>query len=259
MKNESAFAKKFTSLFKRIKKGKHTEIPVQPDPISQLIMGFLQWNTTNRFANAAYNRLTNVVVDHNDLRVSHLHEVINVIGVKYAQVEERVQRLLTALQEIYIREHAVTLDHLSKKSKKDVRAYLESIPTMPPYVASQVILLSFSGHAIPVDDVLAYRLREENVVAPDATVEQISSFLERQIRAADAVDAHAILRAWTESGPHRRVVATKPTRSVVKRAKTTTTKKKTSKTTTKTVKSSVKKKSKTTKKKTPKRAALAKR
>ena len=100
--------------------------------------------------------------------------------------------------------------NLAKKSKKDIRTYLDTIPSMPPYVAAQVTLLSFTGHAVPVDDVLADRLRAEGVVDPEATVDQIASFLERQIRAADGVKAHGSLRAWTDSSPRKQSNTAKP-------------------------------------------------
>ena len=246
MKNESAFAKKFTTLYRRIKKGHYVDMPVESDPIGQLVMAFLQWNATTKAAATAYKRIAAITVDHNDLRVSHLHEIVDMLGLKYANVEDRVQRLIAALQEIYVREHAVSLDSLAKKSKKDVRAYLESIPGMASYVAAQVTLLSFAGHAIPVDDVLADRLRREGAVDPEATVGQISSFLERQIRAADALTAHAVLRAWSDSSARRQSSsATKPVKKKTTKTKTTT-----KKSTKATAKRTTKKTKKTTKKKT---------
>ena len=45
---------------------------------------------------------------NNDLRVSHPQEVVGLLGPRYPRVEERAARLHEALQEIFIREHAVS-------------------------------------------------------------------------------------------------------------------------------------------------------
>lgn len=200
MKNESSYAKKFTPLFRRMKKSLAVELSSQPlDPISQLILGFLQWDATSQAAATAFQKLMDRMVDHNDLRVSHPQEIQAIIGLRYPKAEERTRRLLMALQEIYVRQRAVSLDILAPMTKKQVRAYLDGLPAMPPYVAAQLTLLSFGGHAVPVDDALLQLLLREGVIEPDATVEEVEAFLDRRIRAGDAVEAHAILRAWVDS------------------------------------------------------------
>ena len=72
---------------------------------------------------------------------------------------------------------------------------------MVPYVSAQVLLLAFGGHAVPVDESLAALLRDEQVVPPDATVEAIQSFLERQIKASKSLESHALLQAWSDAQP----------------------------------------------------------
>ena len=203
MKNTSTYARRFASLYRRIRT-KHAAEPDGPaSSIIQLVISFLEWNASRKAAETACQRLMSRMVDINDLRVSHPHEVVALLGPRYLQVEERTQRLLEALQEIFQREQTVTLDMLATRSKKEVRAYLDSLPGVPPYVAAQVTLVCFEGHAVPVDDRLAELLRAGEIVDPQATVEQIESFLERQIRAEKAPEAHAALRAWVDAGTRR--------------------------------------------------------
>ena len=203
MKNTSTFARKFASLYRRVRTT-HAAEPAEPaSSIIQLVIAFLEWNASRRAAETACQRLMSKMVDINELRVSHPHEVTALLGPRYPQVEERTERMLEALQEIFKREQAVTLDMLATRSKKEVRAYLDSLPGVPPYVAAQVTLVCFEGHAVPVDDHLAELLRGGEVVEPEATVEQIESFLERQVRAEKAPEAHAVLRAWVDAGARR--------------------------------------------------------
>ncbi len=249
MNNEARFAKKLTTLLNRLKKSVGAEQPEPLDPINQIVLGFLQWESTTKAAKAAYDRLVSAMVDHNDLRVSHPQEIMTAIGVKYPLAKERAGHLLAALQGVYLREHAVTLERLARRPKKEVRAYLDSLPGMKPYVAAQVTLLCFDGHAVPADEALAELLRKEGVVDPEASVEQIGSFLERRIRASDAVKAHAALRVWVDARGGRRSSGSTGKKTATTK---TTTKKKTTKKTTAKTKTRPKTK-KTTKKKTTKK------
>lgn len=248
MKNDSSFTKKFGQLFRKLKKSTRAQPPEPLDPIGQLVLSFLQWDATSKAAQTAFDKLMRVMVDYNDLRVSHVQEIIAVIGDRYPNAQERADRLLDALQEIYMRERAMSLEMLAKKPKKEVRAYLDTLPGVPPYVSAQVTLLCFGGHTVPVDDVLAQKLRNEMAVDPEATIEQIQSYLERQIRASDGLQAHTVLRAWVDTGSRRTASVASKTK---KKTKKTT--KKTGKKTTASKKSVKKKTAKKTKKTTKKK------
>lgn len=209
MKNESSYVRKFTALFKKL--AAPAEPLPQRDPVTQLVLGFLQWEATHKQAEAAHKRLMQVMVDNNDLRVSHTHQIIELIGVNYPRVEERVARMKDALQEIYVREHGINPVSIAEKSKKDIRAYFDSLPGMTRYVAAQVMLLCYGAHNIPCDEKLASKFKAEGIIDADATAEQIEHFLERQIKAGDGVDAHARLQAWSdESSKKAAVPAKKP-------------------------------------------------
>lgn len=244
MKNESAYAKKFTATIREVKRSTKADPPPQLDPITQIVIGFLEWNATRKEALEAHDRLMEVLVDNNDLRVSLPTELIAMIGPKYPDAELRIHRLREVLHEIYLREHDVSLDSLQGKTKKQVRNYLESLPGITPYVSAQVELLNFDVHAIPIDERTALFLKEEGAVDEEATVAEIAGFAERQIKAGEGPDVHAALRAWADR--KRRVTTVtgkkKPTQTQTK--KKTTRKKTTKKKTTK---------KKTTKKKTTKK------
>lgn len=256
MKNESAYAKKFKPLLRKLIKHYEAEPPETIEPVTQLVKAFLQWNTAKRTAESAYRRLMTVIVDNNDLRVSHRDELISLIGATYPLVEERVARLRDALQEIYLREHCVEMRSCQGKSKKDVRAYLDGLPGITPYVAAQVMLLSFGAHAIPVDEKLVEFLAADGAIDPDATVEQTEAFIERCVKAGEGPDAHAALQAWADAGARRvrsagakKVAAKKSVTKKTVAKKTTATKKAAKKKTAKKKKKTIARRSTTRKKK----------
>lgn len=260
MKNATAHAKKLTTLINRLKKSR-TTAPPEGNPLTVYVNAFLRWNATTKLADAAHERLMEVFVDINELRVSHPREVVQLLGEDYPQAEERAARLHESLQEVFMREYAVSLDSLESKPKKEVRTYLSSLPGMVPYVSAMVTLVGFGGHAIPIDDHLADLLRAEGVVEEDATIDDIVSFAERHIRADDALDAHAALQAWSDDKLTRslaaRKTASKRSRSKApasedKPAKKSTTKKSTQK---KPATKKTTKKKTTTRKTTRKKAA----
>ncbi|MAE64269.1 MAG: hypothetical protein CMJ18_08330 [Phycisphaeraceae bacterium] len=196
---------------RRIRSNHSSEAQEPAEAVTQLVVAFLEWNASRRSARAAHRRLLDAMVDNNDLRVSSPDEIMEVLGPRYPLAQERSERMHEALHDIFMREQAVNLDHLARLTKKEVRDYLNTLPGITPYVAAQVTLMCFGGHAVPVDDQLADLLREQEVVDPDATLPEIESFLERQIKADSAVDSHAVLMAWVDAGSQR-VSASAPMR-----------------------------------------------
>jgi endonuclease III len=200
VKNSSTYARKLTTLLRKLKAQHPTLPPPEPEPVTQLVLAFLQWDATRKMAQAAYQRLSAALVDNNDLRVSHPNEVVKILGERYPKAAERAGRLLDALQEIFVRERSMTLAALTPMGKKEARAYLDSLPGMTPYVSALLMVACFDGHAVPVDDTLARLLLEAGLVHPEATHEQIVSFLEHHVKAGEALETHHLLQAWADAG-----------------------------------------------------------
>jgi endonuclease III len=218
VKNESAYTKKFAALLKKVKEAHQPAEPASTDPVSQLVVAYLQWNSSRKLAIAAHEKIMKQMVDNNDLRVSHPHEIVNLIGEDYPRAQERAARMLEALQEIFVREHVVSLDGVMSQGKKQARIYLESLPGIVSYVTARVMLLSAGAHVMPVDDLLRDKLAAEDAVDPEASVEEVATFIERQIKAGEAVATHLALEEWSTVGGVRRTaprpVASKPAPAV---------------------------------------------
>lgn len=175
--------------------------PGEADPLLELVNAFLLWECNRQKAELAMKRIASAVVDVNELRVCFPDEIVSILGARYPRVEERAMRLRASLNDIYIREHAVTLSKLRAASKRDAWKYLSTLDGMPQFVAARVLLMALGGHAAPVDERLLARLIAEGVAEPDATIEQAAGILERAIKAGDSVESHQLLLAWAEDGP----------------------------------------------------------
>jgi endonuclease III len=212
----SALARPFASLLKKLR-SKYDPEPYEPrDPITQLVLSYLQWEATRKQAEAALARIQTAVVDNNELRVSHVQEVIAMVGPGYPRCEERIARLHETMQEIYYREHAVSLDAVAGKNRKDLRTYVESLPGITPYVASHLLLTAFGVPVIPVDEKLASMLVAEHCAAEGEDTAHVAAHLERVVKADDALATHLLLQAWSDdrkggksSGSSRKPTAVK--------------------------------------------------
>jgi len=272
-KQDPATLKKFASLLKKSLAAFKGEDPPPRDPVAQLIVSFLQWNTTRHKAEDAFTALMAEMIDVNDLRVSHLHELVAVIGEDYPDAMLRIIRLRETLNEVYKREHDIQMHSVAGKGKKDQRTYLDTLSGITPYVAAQVTLLSFGGHAMPVDEKLCALLIAEGCLNAGTTPADAESHLTRQIKAGDALEAHLALQAWADkrkmpaaavaAPPPKKAPAAKPAAATAKKpvaAKKITKKTKTTKApkTAKTTKTTKTTKKKVVKKTTKKKAVRKK-
>ena len=113
MKNASEYAKRLKKLITHLRKT--VEVPKEHDllpPLEQLVISYMNWETTRKQGETAYNRLMKAVIDYNDLRVSSPEEIVEILGSKYARSSERAYRLRLTLQDIYVREHRMDLSSL---------------------------------------------------------------------------------------------------------------------------------------------------
>lgn len=211
MKNAAVGAKKLSALLRKIghvappapvqtpgADAETDEAGSKHDPIATLVMSFLLWESTVEKARAAYGRILGSVVDFNDLRVSMPHETVEMIGPRYPLALNRAQRLRAALRNIYLREHAVSLEKPAAAGKRDLKKYVDSLEGMVPYVANRALLLCFDTHGMPVDEQLRTALIEAEVADASVEVPELASWLASQIRAGEAAAAHAALQSWMD-------------------------------------------------------------
>ncbi len=217
------------------------------DPVAELVYSFLLWEAPASRARAAYKRITDAVVSHNDLRVTLISDLVELLGKTYPLAVQRAERLHIALEALYAREYKVTLDGALALGKRDGRKYLETIDHMPPFVAGRVALIALGAHAAPVDERLLTRLIEASVFPEGTTADEASASLERAVKAADGLGTHQRLIAWLEEAAPAKPAA--GTKSKKKSAKKTTKKAATKKSTSKKASGKKTSKKKTTKKK----------
>jgi len=184
----------------RTKLGKVARLPTS-DPITQMILGIFSRDVTESKARESLDRLRDMVVDYNELRVIPSIEVTEMVG-DLPQARIKCEDLSRALNKLFAMEHEVSLDRLSGASRKEVQEYLAKIDGLDAYSRARVQLLGLRKHAIPLDEAMWAYARKQAIVDARCSLEEAQSFLERRIPDEDAMEVVALLekQAWAEMG-----------------------------------------------------------
>src|SRR4051812_11794998 len=188
MKNATKHADDLKSLCKRLLK-EHKPEPRQPqEPLKALVRGAMSFDMPDAKADEAMRLIDREFVDLNELRVATDLEIQELLGVRYPAIERRVAMITQSLNNIFEREHTMSLDRLKTISKRDARQFLRELPEIHPFVEAYVLLFAFEGHAFPMDDEILSFLREQEVVEGDANLEDAQRFVEHHLKADECHD-----------------------------------------------------------------------
>ena len=96
-----------------------------------------------------------------------------------------------SLNNIFEREHTLSLDRLKTVSKRDTRQFLRELPDIHPFVEAYVMLFAFDGHAFPIDDEILAYFKEQEVVEDDSSLEEAQRFVEHHLKAEECYDLYS--------------------------------------------------------------------
>src|SRR3954468_24487602 len=194
MKNATKFADTLRSFCKKMLKD-HKAPAKEPQPaLKALVRAAMSYDVTDHKADEAMKAIDREFVDLNELRVATELEVQEMLGQRYPKIEQRVTMITQALNNIFEREHTLSLDRLKDISRRDARQFLRELPDVHPFVEAYVMLYAFDGHAFPVDETILDYLREQGIVEDGATLDEAQRFVEHQLKAEECYDLYAGLR-----------------------------------------------------------------
>jgi endonuclease III len=230
MKNSKDYCGKIKKLFQTLKKNAPAVTPVNYDtPVDAIVYAFISAFTTEANASRIFKRVGAHFVDLNDLRVSRPEEITEVFGDMSESATASAEAMTRVLNAIFDKFDKMTLSGLTDDGKRQARKNLEEIPGMTPFTVAYTFLAALEGHAIPLTEKMVEYLVQNGMVHPESTLQEIESFLERQISAADAYTFYVLLRAEAEGGAKSAAQKTAPKPAAKKETKKTTVKKKPSK------------------------------
>src|SRR3569832_1642262 len=110
MKNAGKHADELRSLFKRLLKEGKPAAPQKIEPLKALVRGAMSYDVGDARAADAETLIERAFVDLNELRVATDLEIQELLGVRYPDIERRVAMITQALNNIFEREHTMSLE-----------------------------------------------------------------------------------------------------------------------------------------------------
>src|SRR4051812_10504804 len=194
MKNATKFADNLKSFHKRMVR-ENKPLPREPmDALKALVRGAMSYDVPDAKADEAMRAIEKEFVDLNELRVATELEVQELLGQRYPQIERRVTMITQALNNIFEREHTLSLDRLKTISRREARQFLRELPEIHPFVEAYVMLFGFDGHAFPADEQTIYLLKGAGVIEDETSADETQRFVEHHLKAEECYDLYAASR-----------------------------------------------------------------
>jgi endonuclease III len=194
MKNATKHADDLKHLHKRLLKDGKPPAREPLEPLEALVRGAMSYDVSDSRAEDAMKAIGREFVDLNELRVATDLEIQELLGVKYPDIEHRVAMITQSLNDIFEREHTLSLDRLRSVSKRDARQFLRELPNITPFVEAYVMLFSFDGHAVPLDDEMVAYLRHQEILDEQTPLEEAQKFVEHHLKAEEVHEFYVALR-----------------------------------------------------------------
>jgi endonuclease III len=224
MKDSKEYAKKIRELYRSLK-AKHPKVKkvTYDEPADAVVYAIVGENMNGPATESAIKRFADYFIDLNDLRVSQVEEISEVLGEDTPATKDIASNLIKALKAVFDQYNSVSLESLKKIGKRPARQVLEKMDGISRFVVNYCMLAALQSHAIPLTKRMIEYLRNNQLADPDADEQQIEGFLAKQISAENAYEFYVLLRRQSES---RRTKKKKKTVRKVKAKKATKTKKK---------------------------------
>jgi endonuclease III len=225
MRNSKDYSKKIQKLYRslsrkypKVEKVNHEEVE------HAVVYAIISENMSEKATEFAFQKLPDLFVDLNDLRVSRADEIIEMLGEDTPVTRDLASTINRILNGIFNEYHKVSLEPLKKMGKRPAKQVLEKIDGTSRFVVDYCMLTSLKGHAIPLTKTMIEFLKNNELVDPEADQEQIEGFLAKQIPAKNGYDFYVLLRRESEAQKEAKKKKTK-----TKDKKKTKTKEKTKK------------------------------
>lgn len=149
--------------------------------LEAIVFGICNQGTTSEQANQALSRFKDHFYDWNEVRVSTLQEIEDVLA-GLPEPASRAIQLRRFLRQLFEKTYGFNLDALAKKPMKDaLKALSEYDAFESDYVLAAVIQKALGGHAIPVDPPIRRALERLGIADADTDEAALRSLLERAI------------------------------------------------------------------------------
>jgi hypothetical protein len=199
MKDAKLYSEKLKKAFHVLKK-RHGKVEKVKYVFSTdaLVYAILSEKMTETAAQAAIKKLTKHFVDWNELRVSRIEEIVDVLGSDTADTRQVAQTLTDALNALFNKYDVISLESFEELGKKQAKLALAKILQCSRFVTNYVALTVFGSLAVPITPKMLDYLKIGELIHAEVNDDELEAFLERQVGTSQAYDFYAVFRRECE-------------------------------------------------------------
>jgi endonuclease III len=194
MKNATKYADTLRSFTRKMTRDRKAPPKEPQDALRALVRAAMSYDVPDDKADGAMKAIEREFVDLNELRVATELEVQEMLGQRYPKIEERVTMITQALNNIFEREHTLSLNRLKEISRRDARQFLRELPEIHPFVEAYVMLFALDGHTFPIDESMLETLVDEDVVEEGTSLEDGQKFVEHHLKDSECYELFWAMR-----------------------------------------------------------------
>lgn len=199
MKNSKEYAGKIQKLYRSLVRKYPKAKKVTHEQVEHAIVyAIIAENFSESTTESVMNKLGDYFVDLNDLRVSRVEEIAEILGENTPISRSTAARINKVLNGIFNSYHKVSLEPLKKMGKRPAKQVLEKIDGIDRYIVDYCMVTSLGGHAIPLTNGMIEYLKNNDLVRPEADEQDIGGFLAKQIPAKNGYEFYELLRLESE-------------------------------------------------------------
>ncbi len=193
-KTAAKVAEETRALLRKLSKRKAPPLQKQ-DSLQALVRAAMLFDMTDAEADQAMRLIDREFVGLNELRVATDLEIQELLGTQYPAIERRVAMITQSLNQIFEREHTMSLARLGDVSKREARQVLRELPEIHPFVEAYVMLFALDAPVLPLDDLMLDYLKRQGIFEEKATMEEAQKTLEHQLKGDECYELYVALRA----------------------------------------------------------------
>jgi endonuclease III len=199
MKISSDCAKHLRTLFNKLVKSPSKADTHEPtDPVAQLVQAILETDAPLDKAKAAMKQIVEEMIDFNELRVTPIAELDELLGQFLPSPTDRSRMIVSTLSWVFTTFDTLDLTFLRESSHTTLREKFTSIPGCSDYARCAMLLMSFGISACPMDEHMVAYLVENEALPEGVNVLEASHFVERQLKAGEVRDFYLRVKAESE-------------------------------------------------------------
>lgn len=178
----------FAHVFKVLKKHYKPVVPHPDRPVLEhLLLACCLQNAHYEAADEAFGALVETFFDWNEIRVSTLSELAEVMSA-LPDPRAAANRVKRVLQSVFEATYAFDLEEWRKKNLGPTVKWFQQIDGTTPFTVAYVVQTALGGHAIPVDESTLAALRVVDLVSDQDVEAGVVPGLERAVAKSKGIE-----------------------------------------------------------------------